>query len=85
MRLHRAWGEGQRIIRLPLAGLIEVSLNVRDERVRVALLVGMDDHAGRLVREQDVLVLVNDGETRRFDFFVGFFFGRAFKKLVVDV
>ena len=56
-----------------------------DERIGIALLVGVDDHAGLFVGQQDVLVLVHDGQARRLNFLIGFLFGRGFKKFIVDV
>ena len=58
---------------------------MRDERVRVALLVGMDDHAGRLVGQQDVLILIHDVQRRILDAAEGFFLARSIEILVVEV
>ena len=77
--------ERQRIRRVPLARLKQVRLDVCDESVGVPLLVRMDDHARSFVRKQNVPILINDGQARRFNFLIGFCFGRAFKKFVVDV
>ena len=56
-----------------------------DERVGVALFVRVHDHAGRLVCEQDILVLVDDGEARRLDAAERLFLAHGFEVFVVDV
>ena len=56
-----------------------------DERVAVALFVRVHDHARRLVREQDVLVLVDHGQARRFDAAERLLLAHLFKVFVVDV
>ena len=44
-------GERRRVVRIPCARLVKISLDVGDERVAVALFVRVHDHARRLVRE----------------------------------
>ena len=45
----------------------------------------MHAHAGRLVREQNILVLVDDGEARRLDAAERLLLAHLFKVFVVDV
>ena len=40
---------------------------MRDERIRIAVFVCMDDHAGRFVREEDMLILIHHAHARRCD------------------
>ena len=77
--------ERSRVLRVPRARLIEIRLNVGDERVGVALFVRVHDHARRLVCEQDILVLVDDGEARRLDAAERLFLAHGFEVFVVDV
>ena len=78
-------GERRRVVRIPCARLVEISLDVGDERVAVAVFVRVHDHARRLVREQDVLVLVDHGQARRFDAAERLLLAHLFKVFVVDV
>ena len=73
------------IFQVPCAGLIQIGLDVGDQGVCVAVFVRMDDHAGRFVRKQDVLILVNDAQLRRLDAAEGLFLARRFKILVVEI
>ena len=82
---HHRQGERRRVVRIPCARLVEISLDVGDERVAVALFVRVHDHARRLVREQDVLVLVDHGQARRFDAAERLLLAHLFKVFVVDV
>ena len=58
---------------------------MRDERICVAVLVCVNDHARRLIRQQDVLVLVHDAYARRFDAAEGFFLLGCVKVFVIEV
>ena len=78
-------GEGVFGLRIPLAGLAQVGLDVRDERVPAPLAGAVAQHAGLFVCQQDVLVLVDDVEPRRRNFEPGILLRGSFKKLVVDV
>ena len=78
-------GEGIFRLRVPLAGLAQVGLDVRDERVPAPLARAVAQHAGLFVRQQDVFVLVDDVEPRRCDLQPGVVLRGLFKKLVVDV
>ena len=49
------------------------------------LISTVAQHAGLFVRQQDVLVLVDDVQPRRRDFQPGIFLRGSFKKLVIDV
>src|SRR5699024_5575667 len=77
--------KGGLVPRVPLAGLGQIGLDVGDERVRAAALVGVDDHAGLLVRQKDIVILVQNLHARDRNFLKGHLLGRPFKKLVVDV
>ena len=56
-----------------------------DERIRVAVLICVNDHARRLIRQQDVLVLVHDAHARCFDAAEGFFLLGRVKIFVIEV
>ena len=78
-------GESVFGLRIPLTVLAQVGLDVRDERVPAPLARAVAQHAGLFVRQQDVLVLVDDVEPRRGNFEPGVVLRGLFKKLVVDV
>ena len=60
-------------------------LDVRDQGVGVAALVGMYHHARLLVRKQDVVILIQNMHARRGDFFISRLLTGSFKKLIIDV
>ena len=78
-------GEGGGVRRVPLARLTQIGLNVRNQGVRVAALVRVDNHARPLVGQQDVVILVQNVQVGDGNFFPCFLQRRAFKKRVVDV
>jgi hypothetical protein len=85
IRLHRAGAKAFSSPRSPLALLIGVSLDVRDEGVVVPGAGAVAEDAGLFVGQQDVLVLVDDVEPRRADLEVRIFLPWLFEKLVVDI
>ena len=56
-----------------------------DERIRVAVLVCVNDHARRLIRQQDVLVLIHNAHARLGNTAEGFFLLGRVKVFVVEV
>ena len=58
---------------------------MRDQGVRVAALVRMDNHAGRLVRQQDIGILVDDAYLRMRDAAESILLARGFKVFVVQI
>ena len=78
-------GEGVFGLRVPFAALTQVGLNVRDERVPAPFARTVAQDTGLFVRQQNVLVLVDDVQPRRRNFQPGIFLRGSFKKLVIDV
>ena len=69
----------------PLLLLVQVRLDVGDECVHLLLVVGVDHHARALVQQQQVLVLVQDGEPGLIHPQKGVVRGGRIKKLIVNV
>ena len=70
----------------PVALGVEVRLNVVDEGFSVlGPVVGVDGHAGPLVHQQDVLILVDDLQLRGRDGQVGVVGPGAVEELVINI
>ena len=82
-----AQGRGESVLPagIPLLLLIEVSLDVVDQGVDLLGLVGMAHKALPLVRQEQVFVLVNDGEAGLEDGEEAVFLRGLVEELVVDV
>ena len=65
--------------------VIEVVLHPRDERIKVIALVGMDDHPGLFVEQQNIFVLIDDLELRRRLEELVVLFLALLKELVFDI
>ena len=77
--------EGVLLARLPFALLIEIGEQMVDERIDLLPLVGVDDHSGGLIKQQNVLILVKDVQLWICDGEVDVLLARRFKELVVEV
>ena len=69
----------------PLPLLVEVGLNVVDEGVHLFRLVGVYHHAGRLVHQQQVLILIENVQPGLEEGEKGVLLGGLLKELVVDI
>ena len=78
-------GEGVLPPGVPLPFLVQVRLDVVDECVDLLRLVGVDHQALGLVRQQQVLILVDHGEPGLEEGQEHILLGRLVKELVVDV
>ena len=78
-------GEGVFPFGIPLPLLIEVGLDVVDEGVDLLSLVGMDHQAGAFVRQQQVLVLIDDVQPGLEQGEEHVFLRGLVKELIIDV
>ena len=78
-------GEGVLPLRIPLALLVEVRLDVVDEGVDLLRLVGVDHKALGLVRQEQVFVLVDHGQAGLEQGEEHILLGGLVEELVVDV
>ena len=78
-------GEGVFLPGVPLLFLIKVGLDVGDEGVDVLPLVRVDQQAGALVHQEDVLVLIDDVQLGLEDGEEGVLRGGGVEELIVDV
>ena len=60
MRLHRAGAKAFSPPGVPLPLLVEIGLDVVDEGIDLLRLVGVDHHAGALIHQQQIFILVDD-------------------------
>ena len=60
--VHQSRGKGVFRLGVVLPLVVEVVLHPGDEGVEVVVLVRVDDEPGLLVQQQQVLVLVDDGQ-----------------------
>ena len=56
-----------------------------DERIRVAVLICVNDHARRLIRQQDVLVLIDNVQFWLEQLQKRIFRRRLVKELIIDI